>query len=201
MRLPMLACLFLAAAACTQAPGARLPPDGNLVRPALVETLPPDSIRWSQRRRLSWSDFRGAPQIGAYPSAVTSYVLLYTSTCDAKVFTSRVDAAFVPRQSWVKTSVVLLGPASRRALQHEQTHFDLAEIDARRIRRALASLATPCEMTSDERNAVVARFMQEDEEIQERYDRESGHGIDAERQGDWESTVARQLAALARYRN
>jgi uncharacterized protein DUF922 len=197
----MLACLLLAAAGCTHATGARLPPDADLVRPAVVESLPPDAILWSQRRRLSWSDFRAVPSIGDYPSAVTSYVLMYTSTCESNVFTSRVDAAFVPRQSWVKTSVLLLGPQSRRALQHEQTHFDLAEIDARRIRRALASLATPCEMSSDERNAVVARFIQEDGEIQERYDRESGHGIDAERQREWESTVSSQLAALARYGN
>jgi hypothetical protein len=188
----------VSATACAHDTGRRVR-TGDALRPVGTESLPADSLLWSAARRLSWSDFLGTPQVGRDRSAVTGYVLMYTAECESDAFTYRVQTAFLPRQSWVKPEVVMLGPTSRRALQHEQTHFDLAEVDARRIRRALAGLATPCDMTSGERNAVVARFIEEDGEIQARYDRETAHGLDADRQIEWEATASRQLATMARY--
>jgi uncharacterized protein DUF922 len=188
----------VAALACSHG-STRLPVGRDVVEPMSSNALPADVVLWTAARRLSWSDFLGVPQMGADATAVTSVVLRYTAECDSNAFSYRVEAAFVPRQSWVKPAVLMLGPASRRTLQHEQTHFDLAEVDARRIRQALSRLTNPCGMTSEQRNAIAARLIEENGEVQQRYDRETAHGLDRERQTEWETTVSRQLASLGRY--
>jgi hypothetical protein len=191
---------LLAALACAHAGGPKLPhvntdAAGSLTR----ESIPAGSIPWTSSRRLSWSDFAGAPQLGSDKSAVTSYMLAYSGGCESGVFTYSVAVAFVPQQSWVKPAVIMLGPAGGRALRHEQTHFDLGEVHAREMRRALARWVDPCAMSEEDRHAAVARLVQQDADAQARYDQETAHGLDGYRQAEWDVAVARQLTALRRY--
>jgi predicted secreted Zn-dependent protease len=80
-----------------------------------------------------------------------------------------------------------------------QTHFDLAELHARKMRKAIAALADPCAMTEDQRRAVVSPFIDEDRETQRRYDRETSNGRDVRWQAEWIRNVSLQLDALRRY--
>ena len=156
-------------------------------------------MQWADARRLSWSDFLGVPQMSSENAAVTSYILTYIGECGSNGFSYRVTAAFVPRKSWVKPAVVMLGFAGRRALQHEQTHFDLAEVHARTIRQALAAVTEPCGLSDPERHALVAGLIQGDADAQQQYDAETANGRDFDRQGEWDTKVARALASLKRY--
>jgi hypothetical protein len=51
----------------------------------------------------------------------------------------RIVAAFLPEKSWVDQSVRTQPDVSQLMLAHEQTHFDLAELQARRSSTRIAT--------------------------------------------------------------
>lgn len=154
---------------------------------------------WSAERRLTWSDFLGRPQMGTSAVALTSYRFTFEGECLVDRFTFRVASLFRPDMSWVKPVLLFNAADGDLALQHEQTHFDLSEVHVRRLRRALQELVDPCSKTSEERNDIARRVLQEDADAQRRYDEETGHGVDTRQQGRWNEDVRRQLAALRQY--
>jgi len=199
------AALLLGAAlgcAPTPAPRAPVPTSGPL--PAATTTLD-DMLRtdlaedqafsWSATRRLAWSDFQGPPPTEGSEAAKSAYTRYYVWRCRGQVFDFRVVAGFRPRQSWVK-AVVLNDTAQRRTiLSHEQTHFDLAEVHARNMRRVFEGLAAPCRKTDAELSALAQRLAQEEKAEQRRYDAETNHGLLAAQQAAWTVQTRRRLAA------
>jgi len=109
------------------------------------------------------------------------------------VFEFRVIAGFRPRQSWVKAIVLNDSTQRRTILLHEQTHFDLAEVHARRMRQAFGDLARPCAKTDAELSGLAQRLAQEEKAEQRRYDAETDHGLLVDQQAAWTRNVARRL--------
>jgi hypothetical protein len=148
---------------------------------------------WSAGRLLAWSDFQGSPPSAGPEGAKTSYTLYSAWKCRGDVFEFRAIAGFRPRQSWVKASVLNDSTQRRTILRHEQTHFDLAEVHARRMRRAFGDLAHPCARTDAELSALAQRLAQEEKAEQRRYDAETDHGLLADPQAAWSRDVAQRL--------
>jgi hypothetical protein len=99
-----------------------------------------DAIVWALRRPLAWADFKGPAPAELAPwrrRRITHY-------CTAPVVPARNSNSAssrhsCPDKSWVRTSMLRSPAESLRALRHEQTHFDIAEVHARRLRRYYAS--------------------------------------------------------------
>ena len=158
------------------------------------EDLVADSaFAWSATRRLAWSDFRGQPPGSGPEVAKTAYALFYAWKCRGEAFEFRVIAAFRPRQSWVKTIALTDTLLRRSALRHEQTHFDLADVHARRMRRYFDDLAGACRKTDRELTQLAGRLITDEKAEQQRYDAETNHGLRSEDQAAWNADVARQL--------
>ena len=151
------------------------------------------------RSRLVWADFKGSPPDGGQEAARTAYGLYYGWKCRGQAFEFRVTAAFLPNQSWVKAATVRNTAESRRTLRHEQTHFDVSEVYARRMRRYFQDLLAPCSQSDEELTTLAQRFVREEKATQVRYDEETTHGVVAPKQAEWESEIARQLVLLSRY--
>src|SRR5262249_52005553 len=126
-------------------------------------------------------------------AAKTAYALFYAWRCRGAAFDFRVVAAFRPRQSWVKPLVLDDSVLRRSALGHEQTHFDLAEVHARRMRRYFDALVAACRKTDPELTEVAGRLIEEEQAQQRLYDAETNHGLRSDRQATWTAEVARQL--------
>ena len=88
---------------------------------------------------------------------------------------------------------------SSRTLRHEQTHFDLSEVHARRMRRYFSELFEPCVKTAEELGVLAERFVREEAAAQRRYDEETSHGRVTKKQTEWETEVGRQLASLGKF--
>ncbi len=151
-------------------------------------------IPWSAARRLTWSDFQGAPPPGGEEAAKTAYGIYYAWKCRGRAFEFRVVAAFHPNDSWVKPMVLGDSSESRRVLAHEQTHFNIAEVYARRMRRRFAALSSPCARSDDQLGFEARRILDEERAFQRRYDAETGHGLERREQTAWEAEIRRQLA-------
>ncbi|HWC74946.1 MAG TPA: DUF922 domain-containing protein [Gemmatimonadales bacterium] len=150
---------------------------------------------WSPTRRLTWGDFRGRPPSSGEEVAKTAYALFYAWKCSGSAgpFDFRVITAFRPRQSWVKALVLRDTVLRRSALAHEQTHFDLAEVHARRMRRYFGALASACRRTDQQLTDLAGQLINEEKAEQQRYDAETDHGLRRDRQAAWTAEVARRL--------
>jgi imidazolonepropionase-like amidohydrolase len=156
-----------------------------------------DSFAWSSERRLTWADFRGRPNLASPMMATTSYVITYDARCTGDAFSFTVESRFLPSQSWVKSEHAM-ERISDRTLNHERTHFDLSEVQARRARQSLAALASPCALSDEDRDALVVPYLKSDAGIQAQYDRETAHGMAASKQAAWDDQVRRWLRELPR---
>jgi hypothetical protein len=154
---------------------------------------------WSATRRLAWSDFEGEPPAQDDKSARTAYGLFYGWHCRGHAMTFSVITGFRRRGSWVKPLVHRNPAESARVLRHEQTHFDIAEVYARRMRRTFAALENPCGKSDGALHAVARDILEAEKTEQRRYDAETRHSLVIERQQAWERDVARLLESLDRY--
>lgn len=152
-------------------------------------------IPWSAARRLAWSDFQGTPPDDGTEAAKTAYAFYSAWKCRGEAFQFRVVAGFRPRQSWVKAAVLRDSVQSPSILAHEQTHFDLAEVHARIMRRYFAGLAGACRKTDAQLSALAQQLEDEAGAEQRRYDAATNHGLLADRQAEWSLQTRRRLAA------
>jgi len=149
---------------------------------------------WSATRPLTWSDFQGRPPAGGPEGAKTAYSLSSIWKCRGQTFEFRVVAAFRPRQSWVKAAVLKDSLQRRTILAHEQTHFDLAEVQARKMRQVFGDLPGPCRRSDRQLSALAERLGREENAEQRRYDAETHHGLLTAPQAEWTRSTRQRLA-------
>ena len=175
------------------------------VEPTLAETIDAQIAKdqgmpWTARRLLTWADFKGKPRVETGPvAAETAYALIHGATCKGSTFEFRVVAAFRPGDSWVRPTMLRTPADSARALKHEQTHFDLTEVHARRMRRYYSELMAPCRISTGDLAGAAERIGRDEKAAQAQYDDETGNGRTPAQQARWEKDVASQLVALAKY--
>ena len=167
---------------------------------ALAEDMAPErGMPWSAARPLVWRDFQGRPPQAGDEGARTAYGLYYAWSCRGDAFAFHAVAAFHPLRSWVKPIVVGHPAESPRVLRHEQMHFDITEVFARRMRQRFATLEGPCARSDGELRRLARELVEAEKEMQQRYDRETNHGLLTDRQAAWNADVARMLRAVGRY--
>lgn len=172
------------------------------VEVVLQEDMRPDAaIPWRAGRSLVWTDFTGKPpQPDTREAARTTTVLYYAWRCHGEDdFEFGVIAGFVPHDSWVRKGIPTDTLNATRVLHHEQTHFDLAEVYARRMRQRIEAVSHPCARSDAELEGLASALVREETDAQRRYDAETDHSLIAAQQTDWERRVAHDLASLDRY--
>lgn len=190
--------LGLATAACVPKTGA--PGQPTLTEIIDGEILAADAITWAADRPLTWKDFRGTPPVEpGDEGARTAYSLFYGARCTGKRFEFRVLAAVLPRLSWVTPNVLKNPALNARSLRHEQTHFNLSEVHARRMRKYFAELEQPCNNDEAQLNAMAQRLVRAEGTAQASYDQETNYGRTPAKQADWEKETLRQIESLVVY--
>ncbi|MBL7719957.1 MAG: DUF922 domain-containing protein [Flavipsychrobacter sp.] len=159
-----------------------------------------DCLEWKEGRKIAWSDFTGRPDNTSEHWAYTRYYINYKySYNNTGAITITVTSCFRKDQSWKKAEKEL----TAALLLHEQQHFDIGELYARKIRKAFASYTATHKHnanTTSELNALFEKLMTEAAGYQDQYDSETDHSKNRENQARWNSRVATELAALADYK-
>lgn len=150
-------------------------------------------IEWSKERVLTWDDFKGAPDEETTMKAHTHSNLSVTWGCDENVFKFGVVAKFDTEDSWKKAT------ASENLLAHEQLHFDIAELFARKMRQHFDLVSDGCSLTDEEVGDQVREIMDAWSDYENKYDVESRHSLDRTVQAQWELKVKNELQKLKRY--
>lgn len=157
--------------------------------------LPPGAIRWSASRPLTVADFKGRPKPSQGHAALTSANINTGATCRNNVFAGTAQASFDPASSWVREP----GSMTPALLRHEQLHFDIAEVYARRLRQQLAAMHVPCTQLGTTFDRISQAAYTAWQQAEDTYDRDTNHGLLRERQAQWEAQVHRQLQELAAF--
>lgn len=157
------------------------------------------SLVWSTHH-LSWKDFRGRAKLGTSTAAQTSSGVTYIVECHGERFRFAVLATFAPTESWVRPDIPPHRTASTRTLRHEQTHFDITEVFARRLRRTFSTARGLCPDRPKDARKLFDRLSRESQAMQELYDDETAHGTAVDAQGRWSRAVATSLDSLGRFR-
>jgi hypothetical protein len=162
----------------------------------------PDTIYWSPDLRLHWVDFRGEINYNSPYSAYTSTIisLKYSFRIrDKKVIPDfQVFAMFNCNKSWARKD--LPDRLTDELLQHEQLHFDIAELVARKLKKALLEQDYTQKNYEFKINAIRKRVISDGDRMQERYDIETGHGSNKKEQQLWISKVESELSRYSKWR-
>jgi len=149
-------------------------------------------IRWEPDLRLAWADFRGVPPAGKRIAATTASGLSYSYTArggpDGYELDFTVDTFFYPDKSWYHPEL-----CNARVLSHEQLHFDISELFARRLRRRLSQTGFSGRVKAEVRK-IFEQVNQELSEFQDRYDRETDFSRNPEAQQAWNQAMSKLLS-------
>lgn len=151
-----------------------------------------DQILWDTDRKLVWDDFKGTADAGMpnIEALTASTIEVSTSYYENEVPKFNVASFFIKSQSWTKTD-------SDFTLEHEQLHFDITEIHARKIRKAFDSLSRKKVTNINKYKQIHARYGKICSSYQDAYDK-SVYGNDAE-QEKWARKITAELNRLEKY--
>ncbi|HEV7230720.1 MAG TPA: hypothetical protein VGO45_05295, partial [Bacteroidia bacterium] len=162
---------------------------------SLVTAQNKDSvIVFSKDAKLTWLDFKGEPRHGSFLTAESCIRISYSVNEDSgKV---KVRAQFVKYSSWHRDK-----STNDMVLNHEQLHFDIAELYAREFRKILSEYKFHKTRLDEEVARLFNANFNEMNEIEQKYDRKTVHGIKKGKQAFWDENIRNQLDDLDSFSN
>lgn len=161
-----------------------------LVLPAASQ----QELLWQKGLLLSAKDFQAAPDNNSPHAAATYSGVRYGYDYSTNPLKLRfeVTAFFVPERSWIKH------PESDDLVAHEQLHFDISELHARKLRKAFATTTFGRDFQRRIKE-IYADNNAERKRMQAWYDSETDHGRNRDAQQRWYALVHDALNRLAMY--
>lgn len=139
-------------------------------------------IEWRPNIRLTWEDFKGIPDYENENIALTNTSIQLEYGYDKNSLEFTVKCRFDKSKSWVKVK-------NNNVLDHEQLHFDIAELFARKLRRQLKDYKFNKKTVADDVNQIYMKIMEEQHNMQLIYDEETDHSRLEEKQAEWEKRI------------
>jgi hypothetical protein len=149
-------------------------------------------IEWSASRQLVWSDYKGRPDPNSDAAALTTTYLGIEYHIEAKSFTWKIQCRFSKTRSWGESKTEYI-------LQHEQGHFDIAEIFARRLNKKMGEYRFNATTYQKDLRAIYESIASEKGDFQDQYDRETDHSRKKEQQAEWTKKIENLLKEYQSY--
>lgn len=154
---------------------------------------------WNENYRLQWSDFKAQPEehvdaVAITASGLSSKFSARTTSTRLVDYSSDVVAHFYPGKSWYKPTKV-----NEIVLAHEQLHFDITELHARKLRKRISEYDFTVDIKS-EMNVLVDTANEDLEKMQEIYDSETNYSMDVESQKKWQLYIRGELKRFSSYK-
>lgn len=153
---------------------------------------------WEKKDTLTWTDFQG--QIPKDSDTESGLEGLAATVAEIEIaidkinnnVTFKVICFFVKTKSWHKNNSITI-------LMHEQLHFDIAELFARKIRKELDSLKLNKVTDTLYYTDKINELMMERHRIDSLYDCETLHGAVDFMQLKWHERINKELEDLKEY--
>ena len=152
----------------------------------LAQANDEELLEWSASRRLTWKDYKAAPERGSDAAASTTSYLAIEYNIRSNSFGYKIQSRFSKTRSWGlhKTDYIL---------SHEQGHFDIAEIFARKLHKKMSEYRFDKKTYQKDVNKIYHEILDEKEKMQNDYDKETNHSIRKKEQAEWLKKIAEML--------
>lgn len=151
-----------------------------------------DTLHWTRDRKLVWADFNGPPDTTSPGSAAT---VSGFETHSRYINDSNVEvviiAVFYKRKSWRK-----INDMNADALNHEQGHFNITEVFARKASNFFKAHTFGKNTINKEINQIFDSFVVAENRIQELYDQETDHRRNIIKQRQWDKKIEAWLRII-----
>ncbi len=157
-------------------------------------------IVWKDKK-LSWSDFKEKPGYDKYPYklAKTNWkldVVINDTSCskDTNRVNIKITALFNPLQSWVRNPSISF--RSLKLLVHEQLHFDIVELFARKMRKELLAATLTKTNYKIQASKIRDRLFRKLHTYQKNYDISTKYSNDDTEQSKWQERITNEIKSL-----
>jgi hypothetical protein len=157
-------------------------------------------ITWSDSYKLTWDDFKGEPKENSTAAAITSSGIGFEYSIKQNIFSvvsfkTKVLACFYPEKSWYKPQL-----ANTHILAHEQLHYDITELYARKFRQQLSRLKLS-KILKSELDALQESINRQLENRQHEYDTDTDFSRSPEVQEQWQELIKGELKKLTAFKS
>lgn len=149
-----------------------------------------DTVFYDPTRPLSWADFTGRPRMGNFAASIFASIA-YEG--DSRLLDGEVEIDLVFKSYMLKNSSWVKGSNNAYGLNHEQRHFDIAQIITERLKSKLSKMTL---LPHNFDRVVSFEFLESYREmnrLQEEYDRETAHGMNSAAQTRWNTRIDDEL--------
>jgi hypothetical protein len=154
--------------------------------PLTERTENDEFIPWLIGRKLAWNDFSAEPKRNSEAVASTSTSLGISYQVEDGVLVYRITCNFAKQKSWglLKTDYILA---------HEQGHFDITEIAARRLHGSLSQYVFNPLTYKNDINELYRIIVKDKEDMQAEYDHITDHSRNRRLQYEWQDKIKMML--------
>ena len=146
-------------------------------------------IPWSNSYRLSWSDYKAKPDpVSDAAASTTSYLGIDYSFSNDRV-NYKITCSFSKNKSWGKYQ-------TEHILGHEQGHFDITEIFARKLNQRMAKYVFNRSTYEKDLKKIYDDILSEKDELQTAYDNETDYSRNKPQQAAWQEKIKKILEDL-----
>ena len=151
-------------------------------------------LEWNSDRKLTWKDFKAEPDKNSTNAALTSSSINIEFGYNNSGLKYNIKCRFDKNLSWgrIKNDYILA---------HEQGHFDIAEIHARKLNKLLKAYKFNSRTVGKDVNRIYDTVMKEHHGFQSQYDQETNYSRDAGQQNIWNMKIEEILQELQDYSN
>lgn len=152
-------------------------------------------IEWNATRPLSWKDYLHRPTENAFGDAfaLTSVTHSVRGGISKGKPNFEVYVLFVREESWTSDSTDMA------LLAHEQLHFDIAELYARKLRKQIEAMGKQEVTDLKEYRKKIQYLLDQFKLKSSDYDEETVHGRIGEKQEEWRIFVSSEMQRLHTY--
>lgn len=167
-----------------------------LVLPLLGNAQDPkeELIKWTSSRQLSWNDYKGKVDPSSDAAASTSTYLGIEYRISGNDFSYKISCSFSKNKSWGRFK-------NEYILSHEQGHFDITEIFARKLNKEMSEYKFSRDAYKKDFAKIYDDVMDEKEKMQEQYDKETDFSRNKTRQAEWLKKIETMLEELNEFAN
>jgi len=157
-----------------------------------IRRLKNDTIVWRSDSLLRVENFKAKPKANGPLGFSSVGIFLYPGESGGELL-FYVEALFVKSKSYITKQ-------SEYVLKHEQIHFDICELYARKLRQKISEKNfKKVKNFSEEIQEMYQKVAEEHLKEQNKYDSETEHGLNSARQKVWQEEVDKQLKLLEKY--
>jgi hypothetical protein len=154
-------------------------------------------IVWQKNHRLTWDDYKGKQQhrFAAASTVYSMYRHIYKDS--SQHLYASVKALFYPQDSWRNKHWV-----DDALLAHEQRHFDIVELYARKLRKQLSTLRVINEEDAQQKlDSLHTIIDTEMDAYQDKYDEETNYSMAHDEQQSWIHKIDQAITDLDAYQS